>query len=791
MVDFNKFNNKILIVPSGLKPYFINKKSANPTLNFKIFYLREIEKEIFGSISENALAYVFKNTKFSASLIERYFAYIERGLDPNFNDEVKLIYSLLKEKFLIYRDHDFSKIFEDKEVIFVGFSKDDREILHVIKAGKIETFSFVKLEDLFEKRIQNVLHFGSIIDELKYVFTKICDLLNSGVSAKEILLITDEKNNKFYLDLFSDKYGIKLNYEKKKTLFDAKIAKTILNNLDQINENNIDSYDDKSDEFKQIKQIFTKYNLYISEDKPANYAYFLKKIDLEEKTIYEGIKVSKSLIFDDSKNIFVTDVNNNFYKKIKKNNEIIDDKVKSEFSLRTTDDENLLSSKLYENFFNLNDKMCFSYSDASSSKGNETLSFFFVKKYNDKSLIKEGKNLDYEYDKSVAFAYYSNIKTIKELFKYNSENFFKYYNAFGKIKLFDNSYTQIEKLPFEIENKKISYSEIDTFFKCPFQYFCKYVLNLNEFSESYEINIGKLIHSIFEHVYENDFDFDKYYTELVPNYNFSKMELILNKRLVFIAKIVASRLRKEQEESYITKEYKEFELQTNIKGFNLVGYIDSILLAEYRKNKFCEIIDYKTGSVNIEDKIFKFGLNLQLPIYSYLVRQSEEFKNVKISGVYYVHFNAKTLFNKDDYNENIVKKEVLKEGIFSKYDEAQFAFEPKLNSLINTTSEYVSGLESGRLSNEDSDFKILPIEDKIIRVVNEKEVEYDPLLDQLFDYFKESLTNKDFKISPFYRGSGEDFEVCNYCPYKDICFKKKKNIRKQEGLFKVKGIDVL
>ena len=42
--------------------------------------------------------------------------------------------------------------------------------------------------------------------------------------------------------------------------------------------------------------------------------------------------------------------------------------------------------------------------------------------------------------------------------------------------------------------KKISYSLINDYLECPFKYFCKRVLKLDEFSESTNTKIGSFIH---------------------------------------------------------------------------------------------------------------------------------------------------------------------------------------------------------------------------------------------------------------------------------------------------------
>ena len=45
------------------------------------------------------------------------------------------------------------------------------------------------------------------------------------------------------------------------------------------------------------------------------------------------------------------------------------------------------------------------------------------------------------------------------------------------------------------------------------------------------------------------------------------------------------------------------------------------------------LIDYKTGNADINLKYKDYGLNMQLPIYIYLINHSK-LKNIKIAGFY-------------------------------------------------------------------------------------------------------------------------------------------------------------
>ena len=62
------------------------------------------------------------------------------------------------------------------------------------------------------------------------------------------------------------------------------------------------------------------------------------------------------------------------------------------------------------------------------------------------------------------------------------------------------------------------------------------------------------------------------------------------------------------------------------------GFVDKILYDEFNGEKIVVIIDYKTGNplLNINNSIY--GLDMQLPVYIYLIKN--EIKNVRIGGFY-------------------------------------------------------------------------------------------------------------------------------------------------------------
>ena len=179
------------------------------------------------------------------------------------------------------------------------------------------------------------------------------------------------------------------------------------------------------------------------------------------------------------------------------------------------------------------------------------------------------------------------------------------------------------------------------------------------------------------------------------------------------------------------------------------------MFKEKDNNTYITIVDYKTGNVLINMKNLKYGLDMQLPIYVYLVKKSNMFLNPKIIGFYL----EQILFDKFNYDskkeENIIRRDKLKLNGYSIND-------PYLVSMFDETyqnSELIKGMKI--TSKGFSAYSKILSENDIDSIVNtvEKKIE------EAFAKIK----NNDFSINPKVI-NGENIG-CKYCKYKDLCFK--------------------
>jgi (p)ppGpp synthase/HD superfamily hydrolase len=156
--------------------------------------------------------------------------------------------------------------------------------------------------------------------------------------------------------------------------------------------------------------------------------------------------------------------------------------------------------------------------------------------------------------------------------------------------------------------------------------------------------------------------------------------------------------------------------------------------------KIAVLIDYKTGNTDIDLGYIKDGINLQLPVYLYLV--NEELKNVVFAGFY-----LQKLINKDNKDLKLEGYSNSNVHILSMFDKSY------------ENSNLVKSLKVTKSGNFYSYSKILSDDEikKIIELTNES-----------IDKSIKNIEDVKFDINP---KISDDFDSCKYCPFNDLCFK--------------------
>ena len=91
MINLNNIlenNNCVVVSFNELKPYFINLKSANPSLNFKFLSINEIKKNTYGVSNECAIKLGLDNFNYDYPTIKTFLNYIKSGINVEVNEDI-------------------------------------------------------------------------------------------------------------------------------------------------------------------------------------------------------------------------------------------------------------------------------------------------------------------------------------------------------------------------------------------------------------------------------------------------------------------------------------------------------------------------------------------------------------------------------------------------------------------------------------------------------------------------------------------------------------------------------
>lgn len=353
----------------------------------------------------------------------------------------------------------------------------------------------------------------------------------------------------------------------------------------------------------------------------------------------------------------------------------------------------------------------------------------------------------------------------------------------------------------------ISASQLERFYLCKFQYFCRYGL-LVKMQKPYVFNsleYGKLIHFLLEDI------LSFYDIKSLKNMNEHLIGKVVDKSLKkYVEKYLGGFEEKDKRFKYLFYRVKssicilidhiinefsqnEFvisgtEVDVSDGGdvepltletldgskIKVRGKIDRVDIMKKNGNLYVRVIDYKTGVKEFKLSDVIYGLNTQMLIYLMTLCKNSK-KSIIPSGVLYMPCN-KPLINAD---KNI-KKDKLDIEINKKL---------KMNGLVLNIPEVIKGMESDAkgvfipTSLNDGELK------KTDNVVSLAQIgSIMKYLEKLIISMAEVLKSGDISANPVI---GEH-NACKYCEYKSICGYEDKVFGKIiERIDKDKAIDVI
>lgn len=366
-----------------------------------------------------------------------------------------------------------------------------------------------------------------------------------------------------------------------------------------------------------------------------------------------------------------------------------------------------------------------------------------------------------------------------------------------KVKSLENTKQKIKfNLNKKILKNRITASQIEQFYICPFSYFCRYILKITPYSKL-ELNgktAGSITHKILENIISSrNFDnisnreiennlsviTNKYFYGSDKNLNFKQDYNFLKENI----KILYSAIKKELEISKFKPIKFEYKISSNSKikpveikidshnSIFVEGIIDRIDIKNLDGKTYIRIIDYKTQKKSLDFcELFK-GLNLQIIIYILAIAKSKYIakKNICISGMLYMP----TVGNLKSYR--ILNKECA-ENELEEYIQKGFT----ANGII------INSLENSAILNQikDENYKnFIAIKtlknNSFSKNCLEKMLISNEELEQLFKFAEKKIRNIYYNVSSMHFENKpinihkNNTIFCEYCEFKEICNNEK------------------
>ncbi len=753
----NDYKNKLL------KDFSFKKE----LLNIKFMSKKEFLDSYFFSYDEKKIYYLYKKYNYKISIIKIFLDSLRYVNEKTYNNEkLDFLVSIKKElnkENLLYYDATFKDYLKDKTIYIAPYlylEKDEEDF-----------FKSLNFKDVLNKEVYktpDAITFNNITDEVNYVFKRIANLITNNTDINKIKLVNVSDDYKNIIERIALFYNIPIKLNNNYYLYGTREAKLFLENLSDGKEKAIEKIKNiNKDIINKIINICNKY-YFIDDlnDLKTFLIYEFKKTNINQNKLENYVElVSLEYPFEDEY-VFLMNFNIESIPIVYKDDKYITDDIKDLVNVRKTEDINNIVKENTVSLIKRIKNLCITLKENDLEK--KVYPSFIIDDLNI-SVLEENDDVFESY--SILNDKINYAIMLDNYYKYGEEkdNLFVYENTYGNINYlnYDSSYKKIKEKIFT-DKINLSYSSVNKYFECKFKYYLNKVLYLDDYEETFAAFIGNLFHFILKEYLEKKDDIylikDNYLKENNIALN-KKEEFYVNKVLKEV-KIALEVIEKQNTYSSLDKRLLEHKVIVEENTYTFKGYIDKIL---YNDKEEIVIIDYKTGNESISYNLLSSGLNMQLFLYLYLAVNDSCFNNPKIIGFYLQHVLQNEKYSDKDIMEQ--KEDNLKLNGYSISDTS-------LLEKFDSSYEDSKVIRSLKLKSDGEFYKYA-------KVLSKEEI------DGLISYTEKMLTkaveeinDNDFEINPK-KVDNKDDVSCNYCPYKEICYKKDsfyKPIYKEEDL---------
>lgn len=774
---------------------------------FKSF--SEFTTDILGSFSTNTIFKLgnLENGDFDLAKKKLYYSYF---LTDKVYSNFKLNQLLdIKEYTNLNNNLDY---YLKKRIAFIDEDSTDELLLLAIERLKKITTQRIDFINTYEENNKSIYldEFNNIKEEVAYLVNDISEKLKLGIASNKIKI--NEPNSNYYtiikemfglanidISLSKDIKLIEYNYIKKFLLLllkrsECEIYDGFMQTLNDVSSceclpsvksklvqilNDIVSDVDSSLKVKDIYDYLV-YSLTTTNNIKPKYENVIEFVDcFNEKVDVDDI-------------VYFIGFNQDVIPKTYKDDEYLSDLEREELGINTSLKQNMLEKeKVLKIIKNLNN-VYISYS-LSSFDGNLVKSSFLDELEKECNIIKDfhKENIYHSYSLPILHLTYAKERDQYEKYNSISEKFNAYSSVFKDEKRYDFTFKKVNAKKYKEFLKpglNLSYTSIDSFYKCPFRFYLERVLKIKKATNEDALEIGNLFHYCFCELLKQDEteNISKALDELIKefyrqeNIDFANDEK--KKTYISIYKEILIKnyefIQKQMENCNFNLQDLEKEYKINIKRESLItlrGKIDKVLTLKMRGREYAIVIDYKTGSSDFSFDNVVYGLDMQLLFYFIFLNSINE---VSFGGAYLASVLPSLPFVYDP--KKTYDEQMRDYFLLNGYSNEDAFILSQIDSEVGTENSYLRGIKfknDGTLSK--TSYKRILTEGEFKKILDIAKEKITEAIDDIVD--------GKFTISP--KKIGKEL-TCTYCPYKDICFVEEKAIvelEKKKDLSFIRG----
>lgn len=342
---------------------------------------------------------------------------------------------------------------------------------------------------------------------------------------------------------------------------------------------------------------------------------------------------------------------------------------------------------------------------------------------------------------------------------------------------------------------RTSVSRLEQYSGCPFSYFLKYGLKLND-KETFKVesvDTGSFMHDIIDNFFGiieerniilkrlTEEELEPIVSEIVED------KLKLNRNYIFTTtakyKVLAQRLKKVVTMSikYIVQTIKQSEFEvfghevefggkgqynpitiTTAEGkkVEIIGKIDRVDILRNPDGTYVRIIDYKSSIKNIDLNQVMSGLQLQLLTYLNETCKVEDFIP---AGVLYFNLSNPTIGTDKNMSDEEIEEKIKQEFKMKGLILADVNIVKKMDTNIENEPKGVSKIIPATIKKDGE------LSSKGTSAVTREQFEYlQRYMEKIITQISEGILGGNIEVKPYYN-TGNKKTPCEYCKYKSIC----------------------